>query len=284
MNPQKPDFALPSFSRRMWVSDQARERWETKFIQCAECWRQIEWITVVEKVRPCALVLISQQELAGLALTLQAFGLRAISLSARVGNEGNRKILLHRVAIGQAKDLRAFRKAWSAGNDEVIGELLGYPSCCRAFFHEVFVHRELTDCTWSMGLNTVGSAAETQRLEVVSPPELNVFWVSAGLRMVPHFPCRFDCPEAFALAQKFTAAGKRIGHSAAIDDALEILRWPVEWSGLHGIAEIRTPVWKISQRTDVTMQKCTLLRLGDSYPKEGAKGLLSVLKLNSLAI
>jgi hypothetical protein len=52
-----------------------------------------------------------------------------------------------------------------------------------------------------------------------------------------------------------------------------MLRWPVEWSALHGIAEIKTPVVKISTRTDATPQKYTVRYLGDRYPEIGVQGL-----------
>jgi hypothetical protein len=52
-----------------------------------------------------------------------------------------------------------------------------------------------------------------------------------------------------------------------------VLSWPVEWSGLHGIAEIKTPVLKISARTDATAEKYTVRWSGTGYPDEGATGL-----------
>jgi SAM-dependent methyltransferase len=47
----------------------------------------------------------------------------------------------------------------------------------------------------------------------------------------------------------------------------------VEWSALHGIAEVRTPVLKVSTRTDATSRRYTVRRRGDSFPIEGAQGL-----------
>ena len=31
---------------------------------------------------------------------------------------------------------------------------------------------------------------------------------------------------------------------------MEILSWPVEWSVLHGIAEIKTPIFRVISRSD----------------------------------
>jgi SAM-dependent methyltransferase len=58
-----------------------------------------------------------------------------------------------------------------------------------------------------------------------------------------------------------------------MDWLLEILSWPVEWSALHGIAEIKTPVLKVCTRTDATPSKYVIRRQGEAYPAEGAQGL-----------
>lgn len=58
-----------------------------------------------------------------------------------------------------------------------------------------------------------------------------------------------------------------------MDDLENILSWPVSWSTLHGIAEIKTPVCKIICNTDATATKYTLRLRGTRYPEEGAQGL-----------
>ena len=87
---------------------------------------------------------------------------------------------------------------------------------------------------------------------MTGPPEANILWRWMGARAVPHLPCRFDCEPTVALAQQCLAVGRAAGFDTEMDWLLEILRWPVEWSALHGIAEIRTPVLKVSTRTDAT--------------------------------
>jgi SAM-dependent methyltransferase len=54
---------------------------------------------------------------------------------------------------------------------------------------------------------------------------------------------------------------------------LDMLSWPVEWSALHGIAEVRTPILKISTATDATAERLEVRRQGEGYPEEGARGL-----------
>jgi hypothetical protein len=67
--------------------------------------------------------------------------------------------------------------------------------------------------------------------------------------------------------------GRRAGFQQEMDWMHEILSWPVEWSALHGIAEIKTPVLKVSNNTDATAQKYVVQRPGQAYPAEGSHGL-----------
>jgi hypothetical protein len=110
-------------------------------------------------------------------------------------------------------------------------------------------------------------------LRVDGPPEANLLWRWLGIRAVSHLPCRFDCPETVALGRKLLDVGRRAGFGDEMDWLREILRWPVEWSALHGIAEIKTPVLKISTNTDATARKYVVQRPGDSFPSEGVSGL-----------
>jgi len=54
----------------------------------------------------------------------------------------------------------------------------------------------------------------------------------------------------------------------------EILSWPVELTALHGIAEIKTPLFKISTNAGIIGVKHSVRWLGQSFPVEGARGLV----------
>ncbi|HKV37784.1 MAG TPA: hypothetical protein VJX67_01120, partial [Blastocatellia bacterium] len=75
-----------------------------------------------------------------------------------------------------------------------------------------------------------------------------------------------------ALADQFLTVGRDLGYRAEIDWTLEVLNWPLEWSALHGIAEVKSPIVKISTRTDATLVKYTVQRRSSNYPTEGARG------------
>jgi hypothetical protein len=91
--------------------------------------------------------------------------------------------------------------------------------------------------------------------------------------LVPHLPCSFHCEKSLKFAEDFITLGRDVGHQTEIDWAIEVLRWPVEWSTLHGIAEIKTPILKTSANTDATPLKYTARWRGSTYPKERATGV-----------
>jgi hypothetical protein len=69
------------------------------------------------------------------------------------------------------------------------------------------------------------------------------------------------------------SVGVQSGFDNEVRWLLQILRWPVEWSALNGIAEIKTPIAKLSAATETTSMKYVVRRVGDGYPVEGATGI-----------
>jgi len=63
-------------------------------------------------------------------------------------------------------------------------------------------------------------------------------------------------------------------HPSAAETIDAVLSWPVEWSALHGAAEIRYPVVKVVTRTGYSADKRVVQRTGTTYPAEGARGLV----------
>jgi hypothetical protein len=281
---ERLDFVLPDFTRLSWVSDPAREAWEPRLRSITKAWLEIEWLAILADVRRCGVTMVTPEELVARSGEWLTRGLSALPLeiqglsgSHSYASTGRQALLgepfVFRIVLGRPADLAEFKRVWDAGDNRGIGRLLGYPSCCLDFFHAVWVDRGLIDTTWPMALGTAGSKNGTHTIEVTGPPEANILWRWMGARTVPHLPCRFDCAETVALAKQFIEVGRSAGYDQQMDWLLEILSWPVEWSALHGIAEIKTPVLKVSTRTDATASKYVVRRQGEAYPADGAQGL-----------
>jgi hypothetical protein len=148
-------------------------------------------------------------------------------------------------------------KAWDASDDARIGELLGYPACCRQFFQEAWVRDRWMDTTWPMAQN---SPARTG---------VNMLFRWFGVRPVSHLPCAFDC--AGSLKRQEATFGALPAEEAAW--LRDVLSWPVLWSSLHGVAEITTPIFRASVPTDPLASVSEVRYEGTGYPAEGARGV-----------
>ena len=283
------EFELPEFNRTSWVSDRARETWAPRLSRIFEAWMKLETLAVVDGVRACGVSSVAAEELPAVAAGNARLGLSTLPVAIQratnytYNNVGVAPVLgepfLYRVAVGTPSNVAALQAAWDACDEEAIGELLGYPKCCRRFFHEVWVDHGLRDTTWPMAVASAGRLESSRVLEVQGPPQANILWRWMGVRAVSHLPCRFDCAATVELADRLLQVGRAHGFGEEVDWMLEILSWPVEWSCLHGIAEIKTPLLKVSANTDATGSKYVVRRRGDRYPEEGAKGLSFAFRL-----
>ena len=277
------DFVLPDFTRVAWVSKKASQVWKPRLQQISYAWGEIGWQSVAAGLRPAFITSLSPEAiveesgrwsacgLAMLPLALEARARDSYAATPRPVLAGESAAL--RIAVGSQETLVKLRRAWDTRDDETIGQLLGYPACCRAFFRRVWVEQAYVDTTWSMATNTVPSTTDQTTINVYGAPLANILWRWLGVRAVPHLPCRFDCVETLKLGEQMLDLGRSIGFTQEMEWIAQILRWPLEWSALHGIAEILTPIVNISTRTDATARRFVVRWQGETYPAEGAQGL-----------
>jgi uncharacterized protein len=262
------------FVRSVWVSDRASSEWEEKIRHIAAAWRRLEWKTVVKGIRPSAMLWTSREELAALDNTLRSAGLKTLVLQVLDrGLPQTDDRVIFRVALGTSRTLKAFRSAWIRQDANAIGELLGYPHCCRAAFDLAASSSSLTESSWRAA--SAAGALETQcnPLDVTGPPQVNPLLSRIGVRLIPHEPCSFACAQSFEMAERFRTATDTTAELEALDAAAQMLSWPMSWSAANGIAEVKTPVIKICYDTKRSLHKRSIHYLGVTYPAIGASGL-----------
>ncbi len=280
---ERLDFRLKDFTRYAWVSQAAKEEWESKINRIINCWLEMEWRSVVSGLRPCALKAVAPQELENFQKEMLAYAIKveplrkigAINQYSSVSEtpkEGDS--FLYWCVLGREEIVRAYRVA-QAENDAIAeGALLGYPSCCASFFKKVWVDARFMDTTWPMAFDTPDKKQPNQHaIEVSGPYQSNILLRWLGPRMVPHLPCSFSCEATVELADRLVDLGVSLGYSEEMQWLKEMHQWPVEWSSLHGIAEIRTPIVKISAATDAAPCKYSVRYQASQYPEAGANGL-----------
>ncbi|MHA2047338.1 MAG: DUF483 domain-containing protein [Candidatus Thorarchaeota archaeon] len=261
---------MKEFTRTQWTDYNARDVWEPRFRQISRMSRKVEVETVLNRLRDVAMPALVLYEFNGLKLPrpLVAKILGVHSAPQVFHNqvvpwkEGEPFNL--RTVIGKEDDVNSFMKAYCNREDTLVGTLLGYPKCCSEAFTQRWKIQNQRDFTWDMmgvknNLNTA----------VIDPfYRLNPMYSKLGLRYIYHMPCSVRCVKSNSMANAYRKLwGKE--ESRWLD---EIFRWPVEWSSLHGAAEIRTPVCKIITDTDPTDVEQVIQFPRRGYPDEGAVG------------
>ena len=270
------NFRLPDVVRVAWVSEEARSAHQPQIERVRKAWSSAEWRSVAARIRPCARVMISPKLFQAFnddvsAQGLKVYPLRVIELTS---NRKNASSIWMEAVVGTRRDAKLFVKAWKQRDTLEMGRMLGYPPCCTNFYRTIEV-RQLIDHTWLAAMNTKTANREDRAIRITAPdlPWGNTLLRKISLMAVQHLPCSFDCARSLELAAQFIGLMRDDGYEEETRYLTEALAWPMEWSGLHGIAEIRTPVVKICTRTDSTAQKVVVQWLGSQYPSEGARGL-----------
>jgi hypothetical protein len=278
---ERLDFELPEFVRISWVSDIARDVWQPRLRRIMTVWDELELLTVAERVRPCCWTIVSSDDLISRSEQWLRMGLAALPF-AKLHSEGTRPAdgarvdsdtpVLYRVVVGRSADVLAFRDAYAAHDHTEMGRQLGYPPCCTGFFARHWGRAGRKDLTWLMTVHESVLHADT-RIAVIEPlPSCNVLWRRLHIRAGPHLPCCFSCTPSQTLMDRIVDIGRASGHEDEMRWLVELLSWPAEWSALHGIAEVKTPILKLCTNTDATAFKYTLRLNGTHYPIEGARG------------
>lgn len=289
------NFRLKEFTRNVWVSNQAGEIWHPRITKLLNYLQEMELQSVAEEIRSCAIKFIDSEEISTINTKFSSYGLE-VELLKKVILNSDKTSFKYWAVIGTSLNNKAFKQAFENGEQYKMSSLQGSPVCCTNFFHKMAIEKKLLDMTWSMAVNTIAhplvphtptpSQEEWKRegKEKLEPSQkiidiepifqCNTLLKSLGIKTVFHSPCSFNCSETIELANKLITLGNKIGYTQEINLLREILSWPVEWSALHGIAEIKTPILKISTSTDATAEKYTVRFRGTLYPEESARGVV----------
>ncbi len=275
-------FRLPDFVRVAWVSPAARQTWEPRFRGVSDALFKLQWASVRFGLRRCCkLVLRSGESFERLRSEFASAGLSCEPLQDLPATScgGNKRPAraaeTHNVlvAIGKETDVQRLRDAVRTGDSDTEMSLLGAHECCRSAFTAMWRQGRFIDFTWPIAVTSISWPNTTQTIEIEHSSIANPLWKWVGIRMAFTPICRFDCPAAVQSAEEIARLGIALDFYEEMEWAREILDWPVEWSALHGVAEVHSPVCKIIFATDATPTRYTVRVLGHRLPSEGSVGL-----------
>ncbi|MEL7034537.1 MAG: hypothetical protein AAFO04_02795 [Cyanobacteria bacterium J06592_8] len=254
------DFRLPPFVRLNWLNSSAEDKWLEPMQNAAQLWLQLEIRSVSAGLREVTLQ--EQADLNGFALPAE---LTAYPLPA-LDTELLGPPIADPVVIGRTSAVEKFTTLWESSNSVEMGHLLGYPTCCVQHFQDVYQESRLWYAPWAW--------LQTERERILNyAVETNILLSVLGFKLLPHIPCCPDCSASIELAQAYQGLVQSEQEQVSLEYLQEILTWPTLWSALHGIAEIKTPVFRISMDVAATGQRYQIQKQGQAWPLTGASGI-----------
>lgn len=280
-------FTMPSSCRIQFVSQQAKEVWESKLALANECYKKLEWMTVKNGLRKCATALIKDDSIPASSRWYASHGLILLPVFAtkQTKNGHTHKAIPPKpgekanwfcVVSRSIEDAYTWLEADKINDHETKGILLGYPKCCRDFFTETW-NNGYIDPTWQQAENSSPEIIKNTRNQFIrlsknAPWEISTMLRYIGIRAVSHIPCSHDCNNSLNIAKDWIQLGEEL-KLEGLDELKELLQTSVEWNASHGIAYITTPIFKIEVDSVTCPSPYIVQKEGTFVPDEKARGL-----------
>jgi uncharacterized protein len=255
------DTAVPASpkpkARVSWVGDIAREKWRGRLKRLPDAIEEITVHSARADRERCAVRLVpassfhrllelaAEQGLAAAILPAEALprGICTEPAEAQTGVflAGTSGAVANAQAAFADQDLPAFRA------------LLNLPACC--------VNHCADQNSSPVHPDTVYLPEGTPVHPLLSP---------LGISALPIEPCRFDCPSALEAAEQWLDLAADHGYAVEAGWLRECFSWAISWSELHGVTEVKTPLFKMCFQTGSNPRARLIQRAGTAAAVEGS--------------
>lgn len=257
-------YRLPPFRRIVWASNEARDHWQPRLDRFPELLGTLQLREIRGGLRQIAILenstLGTPETTEELRSGLEVTPLELPPLDAQR--------MFGRAAPRSAVAIRSEHRR-DLTCDRLL-KLLDVPACCA---------RSMANVDHTVSEDPARRMAELQMDDVRSPltlgeslPGANIFWAAFNVRPIGFVPCKFDCAAAHEQFDRLRAS-LRPDETALFEDLLELLSMAAEWSVLHGIGELRTPIAKVIQDVAPGERPLVLQVLGNRKPRHFSTGL-----------
>jgi hypothetical protein len=285
---------VPEWCRIIWASADARAMWVPRIQRIHAAWNSAERLSVGHFRAACRQN-VSPENMPAISLRVAEAGRTLLVLGQNAqtttyaagpsqyvpGDKWDYNVVIAETPAAA----KAFALATKNNDDATLGDLLGFPPCCMKFFADTWVKEKWLDTTWPMSLHTTGLAGGSSNfgrsLEFTGvTPYNNILLRWLGVRLVPHLPCSHDCVGTTAFGKRFGEILQKI-YPEEFGWMMALLSARLQWSANKGIAEIATPILKISTKTDAMTAK-VIVRLNGGDLEAQARGVMFPWKITNI--
>ncbi|HEX4048522.1 MAG TPA: hypothetical protein VH309_11835, partial [Elusimicrobiota bacterium] len=237
------------------------DEWRPRFARAARAYAEMEYLTVKNGVRRVMFCTMRMDD--PFMRRVRADGLFARALfhvkpftgfahKFDIVDSRDPRAAAHIVVARREPDVEEAARVYGAGlgveGHARLGELLGFPSCCREHFAEHFVRRRIPDPLLEAASATRGARKTGEgEVEAAGYPECNQLLRYFGLRAVSWLPCSFRCRATRAAAGSWLEIG-RAADREGTEDLLRFLSQDAQWAASGRTLTVRTPAFVGKQR------------------------------------
>lgn len=259
VTPQKQNKpVLPDFTRWAWAGPAARAWFHPLVREASNAFIDLERLSVIAGLRKAAFQFVDFNDVPKMSEWAASNGLVMVpittSYTAGYTSTGHQKRPPNALRVVYTK-MENYTEIFPFSDDRKIGTFLGFPTCCQDAFSRTWGQKQVD--------STYEQFAEAKQSDLQSTPYSHTLLRWMGIRLVSHMPCHHHCRASQEQAEAYLNLGMKSGYMEEMLFISEMMKWPVRWSRLFGIAEIVTPAVKISTRTDWTATK-------DAFEKQGS--------------
>lgn len=265
--PRAADRPKPK-ARISWVGDAAREKWQGRLERLPAAIEELTVHAARVSGERCAVRLVPALSFQHLVELSAERGLAAAILPAEAlptgictrPAEGVTGVFLAgsptAVAIAQA--------AWARRDLPAFQARINLPACCVSYGSE------------AAGADLFHAQPFPLHQGTVDLPEsaaAHPFLAPLGISVLPVAPCRLDCPSAKEAVDQWLELAAAQGYATEAAWLRECFSWAISWSELHGVTEVKTPLFKMCLETGSTSRARLIRRAGTSAVEGSAAGL-----------
>lgn len=255
------------FLRLSWVSEAAERLWMPRMEAVRS---MLEDLCIHAAANPgagCQLRIVRRHRLHSLFVLAAQRGVAAATLphppagrnEALVPRQPNQQLQI--LLIGNTGKLETARRAWTSQQWDAFSRLLDLPSLQqREFAQHLQEESAGTHPHPTRGLPDSPHPEDHQLLHLIG-----LSWWPTPLH------CSSDLETLRWLGDRQQLANEQFPDE--LQWLQEFLAMPMEWSALHGIAELKTPLFRCMHDTISTAEKHRFLFRGHHLPAESARGL-----------
>jgi uncharacterized protein len=244
--------------RISWVSEYARQKWEERLQKLPEMIEEMTVHAASVLGQGCAVRLVPKASFPRLQKLAEAQGLSTAVLPAEAlprgictrSAETSTAVFLAgaEVSVAQAK------AAWESDNWEAFRAQVALPACCLDHAREI--------ATGSIG-------ASDAAVDLPATISAHSLLAPLGISALPIEPCRVNCPSALEAAVRWLELAAARGYASESGWLRECFSWAMSWSELHGVTEVKTPIFRMCFQTASRSAPRLIRRIGTAAEVDG---------------